>query len=63
MLIYVHFLLFSDVTKIGFVGCIENLILQILTVNLKENKQAKNVVPGCPAEVRLGLRLLCQPHL
>jgi len=35
----------------GFDGCIENLALQLGTWDLNENKQAKGVSPGCPAQV------------
>lgn len=47
-----HFGLFSsDVTKIGFVGCIEDVALQVITWDLNENKQSKGVIPGCPDQV------------
>jgi len=36
----------------GFDGCIENLALQLGTWDLNENKQAKGVSPGCPAQVQ-----------
>jgi len=43
--------LFSDVTKMGFVGCIEDVALQVITWDLNNNKQSKGVIPGCPDQV------------
>ncbi|XP_052778102.1 laminin subunit alpha-like [Mya arenaria] len=41
----------SDVTKLGFDGCIEDVALQLGTWDLNENTQAKGVSPGCPAQI------------
>jgi hypothetical protein len=46
------FILFSDVTSMGFNGCIKDVQLNRIARDLNENTGAKDIIPGCPAQVK-----------
>lgn len=54
---------FLHTTNEDFHGCIDNVVVSSISIDLSLSKETQGTVPGCPIEVQLAARKWCTLYL